>query len=104
MRAELQHPEKSGLVAAYGFNNGRLGMWVEIRLHGHLLVERDRLTGETSIRTILDTLAEHGWFEPDDIGEAKSSLGWADVEDLEGGVRIAAEVIVNLREAAGASG
>ena len=101
MRATIPHPEKAGLVASFGFNNGRLGFWIEVRQDGRLLEERDRLTEVTSLMTVLTTLAEHGWFGPDDVGEAKSSLGWADVDDLEGGVRIAAEVITKLREAAG---
>lgn len=102
MRAELQHPKKAGLVAAYGLN-GALHWWIECRHEGRLLVEYDALTcgKPTTPAGILSVLVEHGFFEQQDIFEARDWLveveGLEEIEDE--GARRAAQVIVALKTA-----
>ena len=106
-RHRIDHPEKPGVLACYGLN-GALSWWAEVREAGRLLVEYDAITCgvPTSPAGILGVLVKHGFFGQDDIYEARDWL--IEVEDVEEiddeGAKRAAEVITNLREAAGASG
>jgi len=106
-RYKIAHPENSNMVACYGLN-GALSWWAEVRDSGRLVAEYDALScgRPTSPAGILGVLVKHGFFTEDDIFEARDWL--IEVEDVEEiadeGARKAAEVTVNLREAAGASG
>lgn len=103
MRAELQHPEKSDLVAAYGWDRA-LSWWCEVRRAGRLVIEYDVIScgGPTTPAGILQVLIDQGFISEDDITEAREWLAEFEVDEIDDpGARRAAEVIVRLQEAGG---
>ena len=82
-----------------------LGFWCEV--HGNPKGTYDSTTtsdGMTSIAGVLHTLIKAGVIAREDVADAEMWMAEADVEDIsegEAGVRVAAEVIAHLREAAG---
>ena len=104
MRMELAHPSDTSVTAVLGWDH-LLGFWVEIRSSGHRLYQYDNLVlddGETTLRGLLHLLITQGFFSSLDIAEAHKQLGYVDdVDDIEErNVRMAAEVIERLKEAA----
>jgi len=104
MRMEIIHPTDSRVTAELGWDH-LLGFFTEIRNQGCRLYQYDNLVvedGPTSLRGLLNLLVNQGFFTAMDIAEAHRALGYVDdVDDIEEpSVRLAAEVIERLKEAA----
>ena len=94
-----------GVVVVVGFDRA-LGFWTDTLLPGAHLVYDATTTqdGTTSIAGVLHTLIEAGIFTREDVVDAEMWLAVGDVEDVseeQAGLRVAAEVLLHLREAAG---
>ena len=95
-----------GVVAVVGWDRA-LGFFVELRRLGTRPVAYDATTAEdgtTSIAGVLNLLIEAEVIVREDVADAEMWLVEGDVTDIPEehvGLRIAAEVIVHLREVAG---
>jgi len=95
-----------GVVVTVGWDRA-LGFWCEVRRPGMANVSYDATTtedGTTSIAGVLHSLVAAKVVTREDVVEAEQWLSVGDVEDIpveQVGVRIAAEAIVHLRQAAG---
>ena len=83
-----------------------LGFWCEVRRPGRPHITYDATTtddGTTCIAGALHALIEAEVITRNDVAEAEALLAVGDLEDVpddQVGVRIAAEVVLHLREAA----
>lgn len=96
-----------GIVASVGWDRA-LGFWAEIRRVGQPHIIYDAPTtedGTTSIAGVLHALIEAGVIVREDVADAEMWLATdGDLEDIPEehvGLRVAAEVVVHLRDAAG---
>ena len=104
MRMEIAHPTDPQMSAVLGWDH-LLGFFVEIRNRGSRIYQYDNLVledGQTSLQGLLNLLVSQGFFTRLDIAEAHRALGYVDdVDDIEEpAVRMAAEIIERLKEAA----
>ena len=102
MRYTIQHPTKPNVKAIYGWDE-HLGFWAEVRERGRLVCSLDALTrpSGTTINMVLAVLVKRQLFTNLDI-HAAMTLSHLAVEEMYAGrgVKLAAEVIGNLRSAA----
>ena len=96
-----------GVVVVVGWDRA-LGFWTETRRPGQPHVSYDATTtadGITTTSGVLHTLIDAEVIDRADVADAEMWLAMdGDVEDIPAehvGLRVAAEVIVHLREAAG---
>ena len=104
MRMEIAHPTNSQITAVVGWDH-LLGFFAEISNRGFRIYQYDNLvveTGQTSLQGLLNLLVNQGFFTDLETAEAHRMLGYVDdVDDIEEpSVRLAAEVIERLKEAA----
>ena len=104
MRMEIAHPAAPRMTAVLGWDH-LLGFFGEIRNRGCRIYQYDNLVcddGPTSLQGLLNLLVGQGFFTALDIAEAHRALGYIDdVDDIEEpAVRMAAEIIERLKEAA----
>jgi hypothetical protein len=95
-----------GVVVTVGWDRA-LGFWVEVRRPGQPHVTYDATTpndGITTISGVLNALIEAEVIEREDVADAEMWLAMdgdvANIPEEHVGLRVAAEVIVHLRQAA----
>ena len=95
----------SGVVVVVGWDRA-MGFWCEIQRPGRAHVTYDGTTtedGTTSIAGVLHALIEAEVIARAALAEAEALLAVGDLEDVpddQVGLRVAAEVVLHLREAA----
>ena len=104
MRVRVVHPEDQRLVAVAGHDRSALGWFCEIH-HEGIREEYSGLTHgkPTTLQGVLDVLVRHGFFSREELHEglALAHFGF-DPEEIEGeGARRAAEIVEQLKQAAG---
>ena len=100
MRFETRAVDDRDLRAAYGWDPA-LGYFVEVRRNRRLMASHDSTVGgDNSMRALLMVMKNQGFFDEDDIQQARSWLKMFEVEDiLDPRTRLAAEVVENIKQA-----
>lgn len=101
MQRKIEHPTKPNVHALYGWDRA-VEFFVTIFEDARRIAEYDRVNpGYRDLQGALETLAEHGFFEPGDIPIAAQELAHFMPDDIEDpSLRRCAEVILALRRAA----
>lgn len=99
-KLHLDHPDNPKITAIYGFDRA-VAFFATIFEQGRCVAEYDRLQqGYRDLQGALEFLAEHGFFEPDDI-QLAISFAYLAPEDFDNAsTRRCAEVIEKFRRAA----
>lgn len=97
----VEHPTKLNVYALYGWDRA-LEFFVTVFEATRRVAEYDRVNpGYRDMQGALEVLAEHGFFEPEDIALAGQQLAHFMPEDFEEpSLRRCAEVIVGFRRTA----
>ena len=98
---KIEHPEKPNVHALYGWDRA-VEFFVTVFEDARMIAEYDRVNpGYRDMQGALETLAEYGFFEPEDIAVAGQQLAYFMPDDFEEpSLRRCAEVIVELRRTA----
>ena len=95
---KIDHPTKPDVHALYGWDR-TVEFFVTVFEDARRIAEYDRVNpGYRDMQGALEVLAEHGFFEPEDIAVAGQQLAYLMPEDFDDpSLRRCAEVIVQLR-------
>jgi len=100
MRYELQHPDEERVQAAYGWDRA-IGFFVQVERDGEVVEEYDALhPGYDDLKGAIPFLVEHEFFDEDDVFEAMDLMKIMISDEMEGSMRVCAEVIENFKSAA----
>lgn len=97
-RTTLQHPTDTTLEATYGWDRA-IEFYVEVRQGRRLVAEYDATRpGYRDLQGVLEVLADHRFFAPEDIEYAHTWLRVVLPDEIDDeGARRAAHVMQNLR-------
>jgi hypothetical protein len=101
----LPHPTDPTMIARYGVDQTRGGVYVEVEDGGLLLVSYEAVVTEQAIRDVLDDMTVFGFFSEDDVEGAVEWLSrppcWRSDRPEGAGVRQVLRVVERLRMATG---
>lgn len=98
---KIEHPDKPSVHALYGWDRS-VEFFVTVFEDARRIAEYDRLQpGYRDMQGVVELLAEHGFFAPEDIGVTNQQLAYLMPEEFDDpAMRRCAEVIIELRRSA----